>query len=190
MTNYFKGLDSLRAIAALMVVLGHIEILKNINNFPSVTNQSKNNLPDGHLGVVLFFVLSGFLITYLLIQEKEKNNFISLKKFYLRRIFRIWPVYYLVLFASYFLFDEKYNSISILLCLGIFPNIAHALNLGWPSSPQIWSIGVEEQYYLFWPILISYLPNKRVIPILIFFFIGYTALPLLIGLIDIKIISN
>jgi peptidoglycan/LPS O-acetylase OafA/YrhL len=61
--------------------------------------------------------------------------------------------------------------------LGIFPNIANALNMEWPTSPQIWSIGVEEQFYIFWPLLIYLIPQKRLVTWLLIFFIGYTMLP-------------
>ena len=89
MKRYFKGLDTLRAIAALVVVIAHIELHKYLNNIPNVVNHPFIKIPDGHIAVILFFVLSGFLITFLLIKEKEKKGRISLKNFYLRRIFRI-----------------------------------------------------------------------------------------------------
>jgi peptidoglycan/LPS O-acetylase OafA/YrhL len=100
---YFQGLDGLRAIAAILVVIGHIELVKKSFNLV--------NLQDGggpfylYLGghaVTFFFVLSGFLITYLLIKEKENNNSISIKSFYWKRILRIWPVYYLLFVGVFF----------------------------------------------------------------------------------------
>jgi len=144
MNRHFKGLNTLRAIAALVVVLGHIELVKVQQAIPYLIDQSKFDLPDGHIGVVLFFVLSGFLITYLLLKEKETTGGISFKKFYMRRILRIWPLYYLILLLSYLFFEADYPLSSILLTGSIFPNVAHSLNMVWPTSPQIWSIGVEE----------------------------------------------
>ena len=181
MKKHLRGLDTLRAVAAMIVVVGHIELLKLNNDIPNLNNYPYFKLPDGHLSVILFFVISGFLITYLLIDEKTKRGQISLSNFYKRRIFRIWPLYYLILILSFLFFRTNYNIGSIFLCLGIFPNIAHALNIGWETSPQIWSIGVEEQFYLFWPVFIILLPYKKVLPFLILFFIGYTLMPQLIN---------
>ncbi|HNQ60824.1 MAG TPA: acyltransferase [Bacteroidia bacterium] len=177
MKKYFGGLDTLRAIAAIVVVLNHIVLISEEQGRPLINTLSNFKFPDAHLAVVLFFVLSGFLITYLLIKEKESNGKISLKKFYLRRILRIWPLYYLIIFASLLFFEEDYSVTTLLLCLGIFPNIAHALEIGWTSSPQIWSIGVEEQFYLFWPLLVILIPSRKIIFYLCLFFVIYTILP-------------
>jgi peptidoglycan/LPS O-acetylase OafA/YrhL len=184
MKNHFKGLDTLRAIAALAVVFSHIELQKSYNGISNLISYTSLRIADGHIAVILFFVLSGFLITYLLVKEKEKTGRISLKKFYLRRIFRIWPLYYLIILLSFLLFNAVYDKTSVFLCLSIFPNIAQSLNLGWPTSPQIWSIGVEEQFYLIWPILVILIPDKRKIWFLIIFFIGYSLLPHLLGFIN------
>jgi peptidoglycan/LPS O-acetylase OafA/YrhL len=186
MKTHFKGLDTLRAIAALVVVIGHIELIKSTVNFPNLLNHPYIRLADGHIGVVLFFVLSGFLITYLLIKEKVNTGKIAIKKFYLRRICRIWPLYYLVLVLSFLIFRADYRIDSIILCVTIFPNVAHALGIDWPTSAQIWSIGVEEQFYLFWPLIISIIPYKKTVPFLIIFFIGYSLLPHFIGFINVR----
>jgi len=100
---YFGGLNELRAIAALGVVTHHIEQIKGMNGFSGLNENLSfliHNL--GKASVDLFFVLSGFLISFLLLQEKE-NNFgkINIKKFYYRRIFRIWPLYYFIMFISF-----------------------------------------------------------------------------------------
>ena len=97
--EHLKGLDSLRAIAALIVVWSHIEFIKGLKNIP------QNNFiffPNAHFSVTLFFVLSGFLITFLLVKEFQKYQTISFKDFYIRRILRIWPLYYLIILISYF----------------------------------------------------------------------------------------
>ena len=107
MKVYFKGLDTLRAIAALVVVIGHIELQKKEIGIPNLINHPYIRLASGHIGVVLFFVLSGFLITYLLAKEKEKAGKIAFKKFYIRRIFRIWPLYYLILLLSFLFFPHS-----------------------------------------------------------------------------------
>jgi len=192
MIKYLKGLDTLRAIAALVVVWGHVELLKVINRSENVTDASNIdlNIPSRHIAVILFFVISGFLITYLLVKEKEKNGNISFKKFYLRRILRIWPLYYIVILLSFLFFKADYTPTSAILCLTIFPNIAHAIGEGWSTSPQIWSIGVEEQFYLFWPLILAFLPVKRITLFIILFFIGYSLLPHVIAFINVRTLQS
>lgn len=190
MTKYFKGLDTLRAIAALVVVWGHIELLKKNASVPNLIDNDFAFFPSGHIAVILFFVLSGFLITYLLVKEKETTGSISLKKFYMRRILRIWPLYYAIILLSYILINTEYTTKTIVLCLSIFPNVAHALSADWPSSPQIWSIGVEEQFYLFWPLVLLILPEKRMTGALILFFVGYSLLPHLFDFINTRTFRN
>src|SRR4051812_39270307 len=95
---HFSGLNGLRAIAALSVVIGHITMaLKNFNLESTILPVRENGaMPLAIYGVSIFFVLSGFLITYLLQSEKDIQK-IDIKKFYIRRILRIWPLYYLFL---------------------------------------------------------------------------------------------
>src|SRR5690554_6407842 len=104
---FFNGLNELRAFAALSVIFHHIELFKLRDGISSIFSNSYFHFfieKLGKNGVYLFFVLSGFLITYLLLQEKSNNhNKISFKKFYLRRIFRIWPLYYTVIAISFIL---------------------------------------------------------------------------------------
>jgi peptidoglycan/LPS O-acetylase OafA/YrhL len=87
---YLPGLNGIRAIAALSVILAHSEkFLASVS--------SKNYFGNfGGYGVTIFFTLSGFLITYLMLKEIEKEIFIDIKKFYIRRILRIWPLYFLI----------------------------------------------------------------------------------------------
>lgn len=96
---YFSGLNGIRAIASIAVVISHITLaLGTFGLDPFVFGKAKDGTPKGLLlagyGVTMFFVLSGFLITYLLQVEKQKND-INIYKFYMRRILRIWPLYYL-----------------------------------------------------------------------------------------------
>ena len=171
---YFRGLDGLRAIGAFSVVLGHIELSKksigvsNLMNLPFYKNTS------GHLGVILFFVLSGFLISYLLFKEKQETKKIDVLKFYKRRALRIWPIYYLALILLFFVFpfiiEFEYfakpdweNPISnintILIYFLMVPNfVSFGIN-GLGGGFQLGSIGTEEQFYLFWPWLIKYFRN-------------------------------
>ena len=84
-----------------MVMVSHIEWAKKLASLPNIDSVSfVSQLGDS--GVTLFFVLSGFLITYLLLQEKKQTQTIQIKNFYIRRILRIWPLYYLAVFLSFF----------------------------------------------------------------------------------------
>ncbi|OOG62401.1 hypothetical protein B0E44_18535, partial [Flavobacterium sp. A45] len=164
---YFSNLNGVRCIAAFMVIVGHIELNKSYfglpNNFQSVKRL-------GELGVSLFFVLSGFLITYLLLREKGKYGKINIRLFYLRRVLRIWPLYYLVVLLSLFVLpnlsvfqmpyfhldlDTNYQLFMVCFMFVFFlPNVLINLKLI-PFATQTWSIGTEEQFYLIWPILID-----------------------------------
>ncbi|MEJ7779643.1 MAG: acyltransferase [Daejeonella sp.] len=164
---YFPGLNALRFFAAFLVFASHVELLKSRNGFQSYY-YTKTFLELGGSAVTFFFVLSGFLITYLLFIEKDISGKISLRQFYVRRILRIWPLYYTVVLAGFFLIPYipyLHNSISaglyvdfypkLLLFLLIMPNISYVL---FPHTPYIspaWSIGVEEQFYLVWPWLLA-----------------------------------
>ncbi len=93
-TVYFPGLNGLRALAALSVLWGH-----TFQDTFGIWKTSAGNILPSHNffsidGVTLFFVISGFLITYLLLKELDKTNTINIPKFYMRRILRIWPIYY------------------------------------------------------------------------------------------------
>lgn len=184
---YLKGLDTLRAVAALIVVWSHIEIIKEMYGLP--TNWFRF-FPNAHFSVTLFFVLSGFLITFLLTKEQENTGGISLKKFYMRRVLRIWPLYYLILLLSYFFVSSNVSIRTIVLSLMIFPNVPLALKSKWEGSPQVWSIGVEEQFYMFWPLLFLLLPMRRKSLWLFVFCLGITALPYCLNYINIKTIYN
>jgi len=172
---HLKGLDTYRGIAALIVLFCHIELFKDQFGYDNLLKHAFYKYTGGHTAVILFFVLSGFLITLLLLNGKNKFKKISLKNFYLRRIFRVWPLYYLIIIVSYLLIDYSPSSSTIVLCLTIFPNIAHALGAGWSISPQIWSIGVEEQFYIAWPFLVK--NNNNMFKVSLFIFVFLTILP-------------
>jgi peptidoglycan/LPS O-acetylase OafA/YrhL len=150
-TFHLPGLNGIRAIAAFLVLISHIWQFQYWFGFKEpefVPYQAAG------LGVTLFFVLSGYLITYLLILEKDRFQKISLKKFYIRRILRIWPLYYLVLIISVFLLDNSATTCT-LYCFFLMPNVAVALTCVASVIVPLWSIGVEEQFYLAWPLLVS-----------------------------------
>ncbi|MBC8112643.1 MAG: acyltransferase, partial [Verrucomicrobia bacterium] len=148
-SNYLPNLQGVRASAAIVVVISHIELHKGEKLAhlipPSIY------LGIGQLGVTIFFVLSGFLLTYLLLSEKEKKGIVKLQDFYIRRILRIFPLFYLVLFLGYFVmpnfYEENPQSLSIqsfLLNAFFLTNVAFIKDLTPVGVSQLWSIGVEE----------------------------------------------
>lgn len=172
--THFKGLNTLRFIAASLVVLHHSATigrkyeLFNIENFSLFRN--------GANAVSFFFVLSGFLITYLLLKEKNQTKTISIKSFYLRRVKRIWPLYFLLIFIGtiflpffFSLFNIDYQmpytlSQTWYYFLFFFP-ILVLFNYGNHFLEPLWSIGVEEVFYLIWAPLFKFI-KKSLIPIL------------------------
>jgi peptidoglycan/LPS O-acetylase OafA/YrhL len=161
---HFPGLNGLRFIAALVVILHHVEFIKPRLGLSINTHFF---LP-GHYGVILFFVLSGFLITYLLFKEYESSGGIDLKKFYIRRILRIWPLYFLAVGAAFtyqFVRGEIETMTlikSLLLYIFFLPNVA---NVFYPLIEYIyhlWTIGVEELFYLIWPVLLLLFYSRMV----------------------------
>lgn len=145
MNERIKNLDTFRAIAAIVVMIGHIELFRKNNLGESLFDY----VPSGHTAVMMFFVISGFLITFLLTKEKNKYGSISLKDFYLRRVLRIFPLYYLVLMLSSLFVLSSLNWKTIAFAVGLLPNVSHSIGCGWEASPQIWSIGAENLFYLF-----------------------------------------
>ncbi|WP_247237178.1 acyltransferase [Telluribacter sp. SYSU D00476] len=178
--RYFPNLNGIRSVAALMVLFHHIEQAKAALGIPNIYDLSLIK-HIGRLGVGLFFVLSGFLITYLLLQEKHKYQDISASKFYLRRVFRIWPIYYLIIALSYFVFPYiplfeypganenvfNYYGERLAFLAVVLPNYAFVVyNLPYWCA-QAWSIGVEEQFYYLWPWIIKY-PKRRILIFILF----------------------
>lgn len=158
---YFKNLDALRAIAALSVICFHIgEWLPHPKSvlISNLTQLLSFNERGGELGVHFFFILSGFLITYLIYSEKKVSGSFQLFKFYLRRALRIWPLYYFTLIIGFFIFpffiDDAKEGSSLLmysLYLANFDNATHPANNGLLGVQ--WSVAIEEQFYLFWPLI-------------------------------------
>lgn len=170
------GLNELRALAAICVIPGHINQLLALNNIQQI-------IPfpiPGKLGVVLFFVLSGYLITTLLLRERKIEHSVNIKNFYWKRSFRILPLYYIILTISTFIYfyvpalwipspdhfsEINYLFLSAPYLLIILPNYA---SYPLPYFSQSWSIGIEEQFYVIQPFIIKYL--KRTVFLLTFLF--------------------
>lgn len=166
---YFEGLNGLRFFAALAVIITHIELTKNFFKIQNCWQSSTLIFNLGGLGVYFFFVLSGFLITYLLIIEKQKTGTVAVKKFYIRRVLRIWPLYFLILIVGFFVLpnfkqiDIQYQKVyfeqnffpNLILFLFMLPNLAFSIFPAVPHIGQLWSIGVEEQFYIAWPLIVK-----------------------------------
>ena len=151
--TYFSQLDGIRFLAVGLVLIDHWLAEKNV-------------FPLGTLGVTMFFVLSGFLITRILIQSKLKDDstgrspWFSVKQFIVRRSIRIFPIYFLAIFVLY-LFDVPPVRDTIWWCLTYTTNIYIAIKQHWMGTiDHLWSLAVEEQYYLVFPYLILFLPTK------------------------------
>lgn len=147
--SYFPALDGIRGVAVLAVVTWHVE-----------DSDALHHLQGGR-GVEWFFVLSGFLITTLALREEERDGSMAVKSFFIRRCFRILPLY-LVAMAFYLVMDfVVFRSPKVLdgwaaywpYYLTMLQDIP--LNLGWPNAPFgiTWSLGIEEKFYVVWPLL-------------------------------------
>ncbi|ALI99765.1 acyltransferase family protein [Rufibacter tibetensis] len=183
---FFPHLDGLRFIAFFFVFLFHsfyttsLEI-KNDSVFKVIYDVTR----EGYLGVNLFFVLSGFLITYLLIEEIRLKGTIDIKAFYYRRILRIWPLYFVCVAIGFFVFpwvknrlgDNPYEETAqlsyYLFFLANYSNMLYGVST--PVLAVLWSVCIEEQFYLIWPVLVKYTPVTRM-PLLLYSIIGLSTL--------------
>ncbi len=187
--RYFPGLNALRFLAALFVVISHIHNVQIKNALPGFSNYDW--LYRGHDAVVFFFTLSGFLITYLLMEEQAQSQEINLRNFYIRRILRIWPLYFLIILVGFILYwgvlpalgihyPANYNFwTGFILFALFFSNVMSVLFQVGGILNITWSISVEEQFYLFWAPFIK-LFNKR----LLFALSAFTLIMLLINIIN------
>jgi peptidoglycan/LPS O-acetylase OafA/YrhL len=188
---YLRNLDGLRFIAALLVLVHHVEQFKLLFGLPNAWSAPWVRIV-GRLAVVLFFVLSGYLITYLLLTERAQTGSVGIRSFYVRRILRIWPLYFLIVLTAFFLWPRlglfALPGIDVLSHPGLYarlplylvmvPNLAVLLPPLVPYVSQAWSIGTEEQFYLVWPWLVSRFRN--VVPALFAVTFGHMAVTLLL----------
>ena len=175
--NFYRAdIDGLRAIAVVSVIIYHIE---------------SSLLPGGFLGVDIFFVISGFLITGLLLKELQKTEKLNLQAFYVRRVKRILPALLTVILSTLIVgfliftpadyFSLLKSAIASLLSLA---NVFFYFNLdqGYFAKDtaevpllHMWSLAVEEQFYLIWPLLMAFIYKKKGLT-----FLFYTLLVILI----------
>lgn len=176
------------------MVVGHTEQKKGYLDFKSYFTAFPELFQLSELAVTFFFVLSGFLITYLIVNDIEKSEF-SVKLFYKKRIFRIWPLYYLIIILGLFVIPNipfmEYHTEYVGNINDVAPSVRENLIISYLLFvPHIaiffdvvsylghtWSIGSEEQFYLVWPILVS-LFHKRIVPFCVFFIAAVAAIRL------------
>lgn len=170
--QHFESFDALRFISFLVVFFSHLPY----NKF----NKLLFFQLDGTIGVNFFFILSGFLITYILLFEKKINGTINLKQFFIKRTLRIWPLYFaVVLFAFFSSFlikiiglptsDVGYYPNWIMSCLFLenYMVIYHNCFANVSPIPVTWSLCIEEHFYIIWGIFLYFTKIKRVVPLII-----------------------
>lgn len=162
-----SALDGVRGLATLMVLCSHFL-------FEDVWHDCWwwGVAHSGWMGVDLFFVLSGFLITGILLDSRQKSGYFS--NFYRRRVLRIFPLYYFALLLSIFaivVIDRMPERVfqgydSLVWFFAFIPNVALALKgdwvwqTNWVGLSHLWSLAVEEQFYIVWPLLVFLLPRR------------------------------
>ncbi len=175
---YFPHLNGLRFIAASMVIIPHAEQIKVHLGIPGHWGHAPAMENLGQEGVSLFFVLSGFLITYLLLAEERRAGAISVRKFYVRRALRIWPLYFSVILAALFVWPhvpwlampdaspaqvQAHLPAKLGLYFTFFAGMVTPLLGVVPHASQTWSVGTEEQFYAIWPVLVRRVRKHRLL---------------------------
>jgi peptidoglycan/LPS O-acetylase OafA/YrhL len=176
--EHFQSIDALRFFAFLKVYLLHIPLDDKFPNFSLIKL-------GGGIGVSFFFVLSGFLIAYLLFLEKANSNRIDLLNFYKRRAFRIWPLFFLMVIIVFLLpFDLK-QQLGLHMVGGgydfdwrfsftFLENYKMIIMDQFPKTTPLsvfWSLCIEEHFYIVWGLLFYFLSSKNVLRLLISFVI-------------------
>ena len=142
-------LDGLRCISVLLVLIAHSE---DASHYPATLAEITRWVPPGTTGVQAFFVLSGFLITFLLLKEKLKHGDVSLKLFYVRRALRILPAYVAFLIVIGIIAAFAPLAISGLSWFALLTYLVNFMEVP-KIADHVWSLSVEEQFYLLWPFL-------------------------------------
>jgi peptidoglycan/LPS O-acetylase OafA/YrhL len=167
MRGHFPALDGVRGLAILLVLAHNLDLMETYRGL--IGHWLKWNMDIGWVGVQLFFVLSGFLITHGLIANRTAPDYYQ--TFYMRRVLRIFPLYYAVLLFTF----------GVLAVVNLQPPLvaADAPNQIWfwlylsnwtgpagicgPSLPHFWSLAVEEQFYLVWPLVVRHATSRQLL---------------------------
>ncbi len=179
---YFENLDTLRFFAFMSVFISHVALFLGYQN-GSFESWKGIFLVHGDIGVSFFFVLSGFLITFILFKEKEKNGAISFFNFYKKKALRIFPIYFLVVFIGFFVIYPialkgggyfPFSSIAPLSSLPWYIFFLENFKMAFYGVHSLvlavlWAVSVEVQFYLVWPFVISFLSRKNILRF--FFFV-------------------
>jgi peptidoglycan/LPS O-acetylase OafA/YrhL len=163
--THVPPLDGLRGIAVLLVIWSHVPA----DLGGAVVNLLNKVVQPGYLGVDIFFVLSGFLITRILLYGRFNGK--SLRYFLVRRAFRIFPIYYLLILVLVYLAPGEY----LVWCATYLSNFVFSFDYLWnadlqrwipPSNPMrhTWSLSVEEHFYMIWPLFIYFAPRDWLRP--------------------------
>lgn len=180
--KYIKQLDSLRAIAVVLVIISHWIPSSNVIN----------SIPNGPIGVDIFFVLSGFLISKILFEQRNNAELLNISKstlvknFYVRRTLRIFPIYYLTIFTLLLFSKSTGTDIesAFVYCLTYTSNFYFFYIQRWEGIiSHLWSLAVEEQFYLIWPWIILFCNKKYLLHIItLFILIGVLSQYLMSGI--------
>ena len=177
------GLDGIRGVAVLLVFISHFHWILSPDPFLTKVTPwhfINRTFEAGFMGVDIFFVLSGFLITSLLMKDRSTNRKNLVRRFYRRRALRLLPALYALLIANFFVsrwenfpgdiqWRTTWHAILFLNNWNIVNNFGEAQN----DLGHLWSLGIEEQFYLIWPLTIWLLaklkiPSKMMIPLILF----------------------
>lgn len=170
----FHTLDALRFFAFLKVYLLHIPLQGNFPIFSFLKS-------GGGIGVSFFFVLSGFLISYLLIFEKIQTNKINLKKFFIRRSLRIYPLFFFLVILGFMLpygFKEQFGfhmigggyDLDWRYSFTFLENYKMLMEDNFPKTTPLsvfWSLCIEEHFYITWMLILFFIPQKRILQFLV-----------------------
>ena len=177
------GLDGVRGVAVLLVFISHFHWILSPDPFLTKVTPwhfINRTFEAGFMGVDIFFVLSGFLITSLLMKDRSTNQKNLFKRFYRRRALRLLPALYALLIADFFVsrwenfpgdiqWRTTWHAVLFLNNWNIVNNLGKAQN----DLGHLWSLGIEEQFYLIWPLTLWLLaklkiPSKMMIPLILF----------------------
>jgi peptidoglycan/LPS O-acetylase OafA/YrhL len=162
--KYIKGFDGLRAFSIILVLLSHLNIRQQLPEYQFFQERFWR-LISGETGVLIFFNLSGFLITLILLQEKMNSGKIHFKLFFIKRFLRLLPPFLLFSFSVLVLKAYHYLDYSTEGFLFSFFYLYNYVPTAYYHNELVhtWSLAVEEQFYLIWPFVIQYFTLKKII---------------------------